>query len=94
MTVELPESSGDLQRRYALIASTLSYGNLVEARLVSGEHRAFRLNPTRTVVHVPFPPLAADWSTRVMTCGIALQAAPSKCRVASLPLDGLAPRER
>ncbi|MCK9905002.1 MorD protein [Parafrankia colletiae] len=86
-------SASDLRQRFALLAATLSDGGRDDARLVTGEHRAFGLNSGRTAVHVPHPPLAADWSTRTMTCGIALQAAPSKDRVAAVPLDDLTSRE-
>lgn len=94
MSSDVPGSAAELQRRCALIAATLSDGGRDDARLVTGEHRGFSLNTSRTAVHVPHPPLASDWSPRTMTCGIALQAAPSKDRVASVPLDDLAPRER
>lgn len=89
-----PEPAAELQRRCVHVAVALSRGGRDDARLVTGEHRGFGLNTARTAVHVPHPPLAADWSPRTMTCGIALQAAPSKDRVATVPLSALAPRER
>lgn len=83
-----------LQHRATILADVLSGGRRVEARLVTGEHRAFGLNPTRTAVHVPLPGLAGHWTDRSVTCGIALQCAPSKDRVAELPLADLTDRER
>ena len=61
---------------------------------MTGPHRGFSLNAARTAVHVPYPHLAPDWSIRTLTCGIALQCAPSKDRIASFALDGLTPREQ
>ena len=62
-------------------------------RLVTGTHRAFSLNAGRTFVHVPYPPTVRDWSRRTLTCGIALQCAPSKDRLAGYRLSELTGRE-
>lgn len=94
MTSGAPVAAGARQRTDALLASVLSDGRCSGARLVTGAHRAFGVNATRTVVHVPFPDLAPDWTRRTVTCGIALQCAPSKGRLASYRVGSLSPRER
>jgi nitric oxide reductase NorD protein len=75
------------------VAAALSEGRRDDARLVTGEHRAFGTSRAGTVVNVPFPHLGADWTSRTLTCGVALQCAPSKDRLASYPVARLAPRE-
>jgi nitric oxide reductase NorD protein len=87
-------SPGVLQRDSALIAAALSGGRRRNARLVTGERRAFGLNADRTVVLVPHPLPASGWTDRSLTCGITLQCSPSKDRIATHALDDLAPRER
>ena len=82
-----------LERRSALLASTLSDGRRRDARLVSGERRAFGLNASSATVHVPHPPLGAHWTDRTLTCGIALQSSPSKDRLSVYPLLELSSRE-
>jgi len=52
------------------------------------------MNPGRTIINVPYPTLHADWSLRTLTCGVALQCAPSKDRVAEYALQELSARER
>jgi hypothetical protein len=89
-----PRSAGDAERRCALVAAVLSDGRRKDARLVTGSRRAFGLNRSLTVVHVPFPQLEPGWTVRTLTCGIALQCAPSKERLAAYPLVDLTPRER
>src|SRR5262245_27608883 len=84
---------GDVQRRCALIAAALSDGRRHDARLVTGEQRAFGLNRDRTIVNVPFPSSQADWSARNLTCGIALQCSPTKDRVAAYALNDLRERD-
>jgi hypothetical protein len=86
--------AGDLQRTCGLVAAALSGGSRSDARLVTGEHRMFGLNRARSVVHVPHPHLELDWDLRTVTCGIALQCAPSKDRLASLRLGDLTAREQ
>ena len=78
-----------IERSCALVACALSEGRREGARLLSGERRGFGLSPNRTVVHVPYPTLAADWTLRSLTCGVALQCAPSKDRIARHPLHEL-----
>jgi hypothetical protein len=87
-------SAGDTQRRLALVAAALSGGSREDARLVSGDRRAFGLNGLRTVVHVPFPDPNPEWRLRTLTCGVALQCAPSKDRVAAIRLADLSQREQ
>jgi nitric oxide reductase NorD protein len=87
-------TASELQAGYALVADVLSGGTRLDARLVSGERAGFSLNPSRTVVHVPHRLVAAGWTPRTITCGIALQCSPSKDRIAEHALDDLSPRER
>ena len=87
-------SAGEVQRGAGLLAVAFSDGRRTDARLVSGEHRSFGLNTARTVVKVPHPYPAPGWNARTLTCGIALQCAPSKDRIAEFELDDLSPRER
>lgn len=82
-----------LERCCALVASVLSGGRRSGVRLVSGERRCFGMNPTRTIVNVPYPGLGADWTLRATTCGIALQCSPSKDRIAQYRLGELTTRE-
>ena len=53
----------------------------------------FGLSSARSVVNVPYPHLSPDWNIRTLTCGIALQCAPSKERVAGYAVEELPPRE-
>src|SRR5262245_4417231 len=82
-----------LERTCAVVASALSRGRRQDVRLVSGERRSFGLNTGCTVVNVPFPVLAPEWTLRTLTCGIALQCAPTKDDVARYPLHELSSRE-
>ncbi|HKY17124.1 MAG TPA: VWA domain-containing protein [Microthrixaceae bacterium] len=86
-------SAGTLQRNCAVIAAALSDGRRTDARLVTGEHRAFGLSSGRGVVHVPYPHLDPAWTVRTVTCGIALQCAPSKDRVATYAVEHLTPQD-
>jgi hypothetical protein len=81
------------ERSCGLVAGVLSQGHRARVRLVSGERRSFGLDPTRSVVHVPYPGLSIDWDLRTVTCGIALQCSPSKDRLAAFPLRELGPRQ-
>lgn len=83
-----------LERCCVLTACVLSEGRRNGARLLSGAGRSFGLSPDRTVVHVPYPALAPDWTMRSLTCGVALQCAPSKDRIAQHPLHELSARHR
>jgi nitric oxide reductase NorD protein len=90
-----PTATGALavERASALTAVALSERRRVGARLVSGERRSFGLNPTRSVVHVPYPYPEAGWTRRTLTCGVALQCSPSKDRIAQYELHKLSRRE-
>ena len=88
------EFAGDIQRRCAVLAVALSDARREDARLVTGEHRAFGLAVDRHVVHVPHPDLGPGWSARTVTCGIALQCSPSKDRIAQFRLHELSEREQ
>lgn len=83
-----------IERSCGLLASLLSEGRRKEARLVSGDRRGFGLNVSRTIVDVPYPALADDWSLRTWTCGVALQCAPSKDRIARYVVQDLDARQR
>lgn len=83
----------DVEKSCAFLAMSFSEGRRDKARLVSGEQRSFGLNVNRNVVNVPYPALAPDWTPRSITCGIALQCAPSKDQLATLDLNELSPRE-
>lgn len=83
----------EVERTCALVAFALSAGRRKGARLLSGDRRCFGTNDARTVVHVPYPALASGWTLRTLTCGVALQCAPSKERLARCALQGLTGRE-
>ncbi len=83
-----------IERTCALTAVAFSEGRRRDARLVSGDRRSFGLTGTLRVVHVPYPPPVPDWRVRTLTCGVALQCAPSKDRIARYPLHELSARER
>lgn len=76
-----------------LVCVALSRGRRRGARLISGERRSFGMNPGRTIVEVPYPPMAPDWTLRTLTCGVALQCAPSKDLLSNYALDELTLRE-
>lgn len=82
-----------LERSCSLTAVALSDEHRAGVRLVTGEHRGFGLNSSRTFVHVPYPQLGADWTRRSLTCGIALQCSSSKDRVGEYRIDELSARE-
>ena len=82
-----------IEQSCALVASAFSEGRREGVRLISGEQRGFSLSPNWLRVQVPFPLLAADWTLRTLTCGVALQCSPSKDRIAQLPLHALSARE-
>ncbi|OBG40943.1 MorD protein [Mycobacterium alsense] len=82
-----------VERTCALVAVALSRGRRRGARLVSGERRTFGMNDGRTVIEVPYPALASDWTRRTLTCGVALQCAPSKDLLNGYALHELTPRE-
>lgn len=82
-----------VERSCALLASALSTGRRQGVRLMSGERRSFGMNARRTIVNVPYPAVAPDWTLRTLTCGIALQCSPSKDRLAEYALHELSSRE-
>lgn len=86
-------TAAELERACAVTAVALSERRRAGVRLISGEQRRFGLSARRSVVHVPYPAPAPDWSLRTYTCGVALQCAPSKDRIAQYPLHRLSSRE-
>ncbi len=82
-----------LERSCSLTAVALSDEQRAGVRLVTGEHRGFGLNSSRTFIHVPYPQLGADWTRRSLTFGIALQCSSSKDRVGEYRIDELSARE-
>ena len=81
-----------LERSCAVTAVALSEQRREGVRLVTGERRAFGLNPMLTFVHVPYPTIT-EWTRRTLTCGVALQCSPSKERVTEYRLNELSARE-
>jgi hypothetical protein len=90
---DIAASAGTLQRNCAVIAAALSAGRREDVRLVTGEHRMFGLSANRRLVNVPYPHLEADWTVHTVTCGIALQCAPSKDRLAGYAIEKLPPHD-
>jgi hypothetical protein len=60
--------------------------------LDSGERRVFQTDLKS--VYVPYPPPHAESGQRVLTCGLALQASPTKELLSEFDLGGLTRRER
>lgn len=82
-----------IERSCAVTAVAFSGRRREGVRLVTGARRSFGLNTNRSVVQVPYPPVAPDWTRATLTCGVALQCSPSKDRIARYPLHELSPRE-
>ncbi|WP_206363002.1 nitric oxide reductase activation protein NorD [Stenotrophobium rhamnosiphilum] len=82
-----------IERSCAVVASALSEGRCDSVHLMSGERRIFGMNLGRTVMNVPYPAVSPDWTLRTWTCGIAMQCAPSKSRIATFTLQALSPRQ-
>ncbi len=78
-----------IERSCAVIASAFSDGGCEQLRLQTGERRSFAMNATRTVLSVPYPEFAPDWTLRTWAAGIALQCSPSKARIARFVLSAL-----
>ena len=76
-----------------ILAPALSHGRRAEARLVTGNKRAFFTSKGCSRVYVPYPPFETGPALRIISCGLALQASPSKETVAALPLQDLRPTE-
>jgi nitric oxide reductase NorD protein len=95
--VTVPELSDahatSIERSCALAAVAFSEQRREGARLMTGERRRFSVNATLSVVHVPYPPAAPDWTLRTLTCGVALQCSPSKERIAAYRLNEMSARE-
>ena len=84
----------DTERACGLVVAALSAGRRQDARLVTGQQRAFGLNASLTVVHVPYRDPAPGWTLRTLVCGVALQCSPSKERIRGYDLASLSERER
>ena len=88
----------ELARLVELLAPALSEGRRREGRLVTGRSRAFFTSKGCTKAYVPFPlPPVGDQrlsAVRLATCGLVLQASPTKEALAELPLADLRPAER
>jgi nitric oxide reductase NorD protein len=82
-----------IERSCAVTAVALSGQRREGVRLVTGEHRGFSLSSALDFVHVPYPSLAHVWTRRTLTCGVALQCAPSKERLGDYRLNELSARE-
>ncbi len=82
-----------LERSCAVTAVALSERRRLGARLVSGTGRRFGLNIALDTVHVPHPAPQRDWTRRTLTCGVALQCAPSKDRLLEYRVNELTTRE-
>lgn len=83
----------NIERSCSIVASAFSGGRCQRVHLMSGERRTFGMNPARTEVQVPYPPVTTGWTQRTWTCGIAMQCSPSKSRIASYTLQALSPRQ-
>jgi hypothetical protein len=83
-----------VERACSLVAVALSDARRSGARLVSGERSAFGMNLARSVVNVPFPAPDVTWSLRTLSCGVAVQCAPSKDAIAQRSLHELTEREQ
>ncbi|MCV7110419.1 nitric oxide reductase activation protein NorD [Mycolicibacterium setense] len=82
-----------VERSCAVTAVALSAGRRCGVRLVTGEQRAFGLNAALDFVLVPYPAAPPTWTRRTLTCGVALQCAPSKERLVHYRLGELSGRE-
>ncbi len=82
-----------VERSCALTAVALSGGRRDGARLVTGEQRGFGLTAALDLVLVPYPAGVPGWTRRSLTCGVALQCAPSKERLLEYRLGELSGRE-
>ncbi|QRY52653.1 nitric oxide reductase activation protein NorD [Mycolicibacterium septicum] len=82
-----------VERSCALTAVALSGGRRDGVRLVTGEQRGFGLTAALDLVLVPYPAGVPGWTRRSLTCGVALQCAPSKERLLEYRLGELSGRE-
>ncbi|WP_193044965.1 nitric oxide reductase activation protein NorD [Mycolicibacterium baixiangningiae] len=81
------------ERSCALTAVALSEFRREGARLVTGDQRSFSLSTSLRHVYVPYPAAVTGWTRRTLTCGVALQCAPSKDRLIGYRLHELTARE-
>lgn len=86
-------TASGVERACSLVAVALSERRRQGARLVTGEKASFGMNASRTIIEVPYPAPDRLWTARTLTCGVALQCAPSKDLVAAMPLNDLTSRE-
>ena len=90
-------SAIELARVVELLAPALSHGRRRKGQLVTGRSRAFFTSKGCTRVYVPFPLPTVETegvsAARLATCGLALQACPTKEALAELPLADLRPAE-
>ena len=82
-----------IERSCALTAVALSGQRRAGVRMVTGDKRQFGLSSALDFVYVPYPPLAADWTRRTLTCGVGLQCSPSKEQILEYRLHQLSARE-
>ena len=82
-----------IERSCALTAVALSGQRREGVRMVTGDKRGFGLSSALDFVYVPYPPQAADWTRRTLTCGVGLQCSPSKERIVEYRLHQLSARE-
>ncbi|TCJ96640.1 nitric oxide reductase activation protein NorD [Nocardia alba] len=83
-----------VERGCSVTAVAFSEKRREGVRLMSGPARGFGLNRARTLVSVPYPVMAPEWTRATLTCGVALQCSPSKDRIAAYALHELSPRQR
>ena len=85
--------AADLERSVGVTAVAFSDGRRTGARLVTGPDRGFCTSAALAFVHVPHPVPDRRWSRRTLSCGVALQCAPSKERLAEFRLGELSAAE-
>ncbi|MEO3760088.1 MorD protein [Mycobacterium sp. B14F4] len=81
-----------VERSCAVTAVALSGQRREGVRLLTGADREFSLSAALDFVYVPYP-LGREWTRRTLTCGVALQCAPSKDRIVEYRLNELSARE-
>lgn len=60
---------------------------------MSGARRGFGMSASKAFIEVPYPPLAANWTRRTLSCGVALQCSPSKDLLDGYALHELTSRQ-
>ncbi|WP_231643383.1 nitric oxide reductase activation protein NorD [Mycolicibacterium baixiangningiae] len=81
------------ERSCSLTAVALSESRREGARLVTGDERTFSLSSALRHVYVPYPAALPGWTRRTLTCGVALQCAPSKERLLGYRIHELTAKE-